>query len=251
MLLSIVHGYFNKKTEPKLNELVMRAKAGEEEVMNDLLLAYAPFMKKTASRFCNRFIDEHDDEFSVAMNGFHEAVKEFNPENRASLTTFAHLIIRRRLIDYFRKEDASNQLLLYQQASSSIDESSSADQLFDGPSIEVFSVQRQAKERREEINRYQKLLGKYGLSFSVLEQSSPRHEDTRKMAIQIAQIIVETPQLSEYMLIKKRLPVKELEKLVAVSRKTIERHRKYIIAIVLLLKGDFLYLKEYVKGELL
>lgn len=47
------------------------------------------------------------------------------------------------------------------------------------------------------------------------------------------------------------LPVKELESTMEVSRKTIERQRKYIIAVVLLLNSHFVYIKEYIKGELI
>jgi RNA polymerase sigma factor len=38
--------------------------------------------------------------------------------------------------------------------------------------------------------------------------------------------------------------------MVKVSRKTIERNRKYIIAIALILIGDYVYLKDYIKGVL-
>jgi RNA polymerase sigma factor len=48
----------------------------------------------------------------------------------------------------------------------------------------------------------------------------------------------------------KRLPIKQLEKMVDVSRKTIERNRKYIIAIALILASDYVYMKDYIKGVL-
>ncbi len=38
--------------------------------------------------------------------------------------------------------------------------------------------------------------------------------------------------------------------MVSVSRKTIERNRKYIIAIALILSGDYVYMKDYLKGVL-
>jgi RNA polymerase sigma factor len=94
------------------------------------------------------------------------------------------------------------------------------------------------------------LLKPYGLSFQELVKVSPSHEDSRQTAIQIAQIIVETDEFYEMLLTKKRLPMKELEELVNVSRKTIERHRKYIVAIVILLKSDLHYIKDYLKGRM-
>jgi RNA polymerase sigma factor len=38
--------------------------------------------------------------------------------------------------------------------------------------------------------------------------------------------------------------------MVDVSRKTIERNRKYIIAIALIMTGDYVYMKDYIKGVL-
>ncbi len=110
MLLSIIQGIFKPKSN--MTELAIKAKAGNEEVMNDLLFASKPFMKKTASFICKRPIDEHDEEFSVTILGFHEAVMAFNPEENASFQTFAHLIIKRRLIDFIRKEACSKRAII-------------------------------------------------------------------------------------------------------------------------------------------
>lgn len=249
MLLSIIQGIFNKKSDTALNELVCKAKTGDEKVMNDLLIAFTPFMKKTASFVCNRFIDESDEEFSVAMVGFHEAVLKYKLEENASLKTFAHLIMKRRLIDHIRKEAVRNANVLL-----SIDDDGdekTREYAFDESSIFSYSEERQATERREELSEYSRLLQDYGLSFSELAEVSPKHADSRKTAFQIAQIIAETPDFYTHLTENKRLPMKQLEDIVEVSRKTIERHRKYIIAVTLLLNNDFTYIKEYVKGELI
>lgn len=249
MLLTIIQGIFNKKSDTALTELVWKAKTGDEKVMNELLIAFTPFMKKTASFVCDRFIDESDEEFSIAMVGFHEAVLIYDPEEKASLTTFAHLIMKRRLIDHIRKEAVRNANVLL-----SIDDDGDAmahEYAFDKSSIFTYSEERQASERREEMAEYSRLLAEYGLSFRELAAVSPKHADSRKTAFQIAQIIAETPEFYEHLMENKRLPIKQLEHIVEVSRKTIERHRKYIIAVTLLLNHNFTYLKEYVKGELI
>lgn len=248
MLLSVIQGIFNKKSDTAMNELVWKAKNGDEEVMNDLLIAFTPFMKKTASFVCNRFIDESDEEFGVAMVGFHEAVLKYELEDRTSLQTFAHLIIKRRLIDHIRKETAVNKNIIL-----TIDDrdKTTHDYVFDESSIFTYSAEQQAAERREEMEEYGSLLKEYGLSFRELAEVSPKHADSRKTAFQIAQIIAETPEFYKHLTDNKRLPIKQLIDIVEVSRKTIERHRKYIIAVTLLLNHDFTYIREYVKGELI
>lgn len=249
MLLSIIQGIFNKESNTAIDKLVWKAKTGDEKVMDELLIAYTPFMKKTASFVCNRFIDDSDEEFSIAMVGFHEAVLKYKPEENASLKTFAHLIMKRRLIDYIRKEAVRNANVLL---TIDDDENEMANEyVFDESSIFSYSEERRAKERREELAEYGRLLDEYGLSFKELAAVSPKHADSRKTAFQLAQIIAETPEFYNHLMENKRLPMKQLEEIVEVSRKTIERHRKYIIAVTLLLNNDFIYIKEYVKGELI
>ena len=97
---------------------------------------------------------------------------------------------------------------------------------------------------------FQENLSHYKLSFQELVEQSPKHEDARINAIKIAETIVNSQELLNYLNEKKRLPIKKLEKQVHVSRKTIERNRKYIIAICLIMIGDYVYLQDYLKGRL-
>jgi len=63
-------------------------------------------------------------------------------------------------------------------------------------------------------------------------------------------MIVQEERLTEELFHKKRLPLKQLETKVRASRKTLERHRKYIIAMCIVLLNEYVYLKEYIKlGE--
>ncbi|MEI4768863.1 RNA polymerase sigma-I factor [Psychrobacillus sp. FJAT-51614] len=252
MLLSIIQGIFKPKTKEKqiTSELVQMAKAGDQEVLNDLLLAFTPFMKKTASFVCKRAIDEHDEEYSIAMSAFHEAIMSFNPDENASLQTYAHLIIKRRIIDFIRKESLRKEKVLLINASRE-DAATEHQQLFDAQALDSYSLEKQAEARRDELSRYTKLLVEFGLSFEDLAKVAPKHEDARKTAFQTAQIIAETEEFYEFLIKYKKLPLKEMEEIVEVSRKTLERHRKYIIAVALLLKSDFVYIKEYVKGEII
>lgn len=251
MLLSIIQGLFKTKQKTKQisSELAQKAKAGDQEVLNDLLFAFTPFMKKTASFVCKRPIDEQDEEFSVAMNGFHEAIMNFNPDKTASLQTFAHLIIKRRIIDYIRQESIRNEKLILIHTSKE-DAATEHHLLFDEHALHSYSIEQQQTARKDELIRYKQLLMEYDLSFEALSQAAPKHADARRTAFQTAQIIAETEEFYDFLMKNKRLPLKEIEALVEVSRKTLERQRKYIIAVVLLMNSDFVYIKEYVKGEI-
>ncbi|QHJ70793.1 RNA polymerase sigma-I factor [Planococcus halotolerans] len=248
MLLSVLAGYFGRGDKNNAEILAVQAQNGDKQAMEDLLVSYSPFMKKTAGQVCKRFINDHDEEFSIALSAFHEAVNGFNQEKNASFLTFAHMVIRRRVIDFIRKEAGRKEFVHdFQGLSEAEDFHSGIDT---SASIQDFSEHQQAAVRREEIAEYEKLLSGYGMSFQDLVKVSPSHEDARTTAIQIAQLVTETEEYKQYLLQKKKLPVKEIEQLVQVSRKTIERNRKYIIAVALLLMSDLHYLKDYLKGRL-
>ena len=250
VLLASIQGLFSKKSKKEeIETLVIQAKNGDKEVHHGLLSSYTPFMKKTASFVCKRYISEQDDEYSIAMFAFNEAIEHYNSEKNASFLTFAHLLIRRKLIDYIRKEARRKEVSLGQMRSEG-EEQDAFTILESSQSFEQFTAAQQAEERKYQIITYESLLKPYGLSFDELVKVSPSHEDSRQTAIQIAQIIAETEEFYEILRTKKRLPMKELEELVEVSRKTIERQRKYIIAIVILLKSDLHYIKDYIKGRI-
>lgn len=247
MLLSMLPGIFanGKKADTEL--LAVQAQDGDEEAMQNLLQSYAPFMKKTAAQVCKRFIDDHDDEYSIALTAFHEAVQKYEQNKNASFLTFAHMVIRRRIIDFIRKEGKRNE---YSHDFRNNNEEESGNWVSDGESLNRFHIQQQIEKRREEIMQFEKLLLEYGLSFRILAECSPVHEDARRTAIQISQMVAETDDYKNYLIEKKKLPIKEMEQLVKVSRKTIERNRKYIVALALLLMSDFHYLKDYLKERL-
>ncbi|MGB2991941.1 MAG: RNA polymerase sigma-I factor [Paenisporosarcina sp.] len=251
VILASIQGIFLKKqTKQNVEALVIQAKNGNKEVHHELLSSYTPFMKKTASFVCKRYISEQDDEYSIAMLAFNEAIEHYELGKNASFLTFAHLLIRRKLIDFIRKESRRKEIHIGQIPFENKDLQDSFDILESSHSFEQFTAKQQAEERRHQIAVFESLLKPYGLSFQELVKVSPSHEDSRQTAIQIAQIIVETDEFYEMLLTKKRLPMKELEELVNVSRKTIERHRKYIVAIVILLKSDLHYIKDYLKGRM-
>ena len=117
-------------------------------------------------------------------------------------------------------------------------------------SIDEYTKMIEQEHRKEEIAYFQHCLQDFKLTFAEIVEQSPKHYDARQNAILVATKLVEDDGLREFLFNKKQLPVKQLEAKVAVSRKTIERNRKYIIAMAIILSGDFVYLKDYIKGVL-
>jgi len=228
-----------------LEELVQLVQEGDQTVQNYLLKTYQPFIAKCASEVCKRYIDpKKDDEFSIALSAFNEAVLSYNRERGSSFLAFAKLVIKRKIIDYIR-------YMQKRPTAISLDETYDAE-LMENPT-EIVAVKRQyqleqdAWYRREEILDYKEKLKKYKLSLAELPEVSPKHRDARESAIRTAKILFDDEKLRAYVLKKRKLPIKELVKKVDVSKKTLERNRKYILAVFIVLSGDYLYLKDYLK----
>lgn len=247
MLLTSLVWKFGRINKLDAEELVVQAQNGDEQAVDELLVCYSPFMKKTASQVCKRFIDDHDDEYSVALSAFNEAISKYDPHQNASFLTFAHMVIRRRVIDYIRKESRRDEFSHNFMATG---ENEAPNIIADTAATAAYTMEQQNQKRRDEIALYEELLQTYDLSFQILAKVSPRHQDARITAIQISQLVAETDEYKEYLLEKKKLPIKEIEKMVSVSRKTIERNRKYIIAMALLQMSEYHFLKDYLKGRL-
>src|SRR4029079_10454095 len=87
--------------------LLLRARGGDDEARNQLLKDYMPFVAKSASQATGRYIRQgQDDEFSVALTAFNEAIERYDVERGTNFLGFADTVIKRRLIDYFRSKQA-------------------------------------------------------------------------------------------------------------------------------------------------
>jgi len=242
--------FMTKKKNRTLEETVVMIQQGDQSLLDDLISAYKPFIAKTVSSVCRRYIYETDDEFSIGLIAFHEAIEKYSTERGSSLLSFSEVIIKRRVIDYLRKQSKNQQQVSMDLTSDTLEEESSGTVIINEMSLDEYHKKNDEQLRKEEIIQFSALLSHFDLSFSDLVENSPKHADARKNAIMTAKLLVDHQELKELLFEKKRLPIKQLEKMVDVSRKTLERSRKYIIAVALILSSDYVYLKEYIKGVL-
>lgn len=236
------------KKKRSLEQIVLQIQSGDLLLRNELIDSFKPFIAKTVSSVCKRFITESDDEYSIGLIAFNEAIDKYNPEKGSSLLSFSETLIKRRTIDYLRTQNRKYDLLSDYSTGEDFEQGESF--LETERAMKEYEMKRDVEKRKEEIQLYQAKLQDFEVSFTDLVDSSPKHADARENAILIAKTLVEDPELNEILLLKKRLPIKQLEKKVSVSRKTIERNRKYIIAIAIILNGNFQYLKDYIRGVL-
>lgn len=232
--------------EMDIYDLVFLAQQGNESIQNHLLQLYAPFIAKCASEVCKRYIyPEQDDEFSIGLLGFNEAIMEYSPERGSSFFSFANLVIKRRIIDYIRSNKKN-------PATESLDASFDEEKKENQQEIHIAKVyykqNQDAWYRKEEIKDFKHKLKQYNIALEELPRVSPKHKDARESAVHTARILFNDAHLRAYVHKRKKIPIKGLLKKVKVSQKTLERNRKFILATFIVISEDYLYLKEYLKG---
>lgn len=227
-----------------LDLLAVKAKNNIDS-MNNLITQYENFILKCASSITRSYISKSDDEWSIALSAFTEAIKNYSAD-KGSFLNFAELVIRRRVIDFMRSK------------SRYAPEISVNPSLFntDSQDEEEYSMQSEIAKKvsivednaiKMEITLINEIFSDYGFSFMDLIECSPKSRKTKKSCAKVVVYLIKNPILTSEIKIKKQLPLNIIVKHTKVPRKLLERHRKYIIAALEIMSGDFPNLAGYME----
>ena len=227
-----------------INERVEKIKGNEEEI-NRFVEEYKPFIASCTEKFTGKYAAYGEsDELSIALIAFVESIGSFD-SSKGNFLSFAQNVIRKRLIDYYRKERKHPNVISL--SGYYVEESDEEIDFSEREALDKYNISEISEYRRLEIEELKKELLGWNITFDDLVRSSPKHSDTREVCKRMTKLVISKPELVECIKIKKYLPVAEIEKNLKISRKKIERLRKYIIAVVIIITGDYQYIKEYLK----
>lgn len=218
-----------------LEDAIIKAQTGDKEIRQWLIEEHRPFIIRVASHICKKHIGWNDDEASISLIAFNEAIDRFSEHSSKTFENYSYMIIRNRLIDKFRKDRKSVLTESFWIDSNEDYDLSNAEM---ASSIEAHEQKQSAEELAQELLRYDAMLQDYGIDLEELEDCSPDHRDTRSQLIRIAKRLTTHPFLLNHLFNTKKLPLKEMLPFVEVSRKTLERNRKYLIALILIYSSD-------------
>lgn len=236
-LLNIFNG---KKT---LEERVKDIQQGDEDDKNNLIQEYIPFIKKVLANQLGSYIQvENDDSFSVGLIAFNEAIEKYDGD-RGNFLTFASMVIKSRLIDQLRKKSRRSNEVFISQLQREDDEGYYTENIME---VEGFESGIEIKLDFESLVHKMK---DYGVSLDDLVQEAPKHQDTRQTAIKIGKHVFENSELCERFLSTGNLPTNDIIRDLNVSRKVVQRSRKFIIAIIIILNSDLDTLKGYISSS--
>lgn len=204
--------------------------AKDEKLKNEFIGEYRNFILSSASKTLKKAITDSDDEFMTAMIAFNEAIDSYD-QDKGKFLSFASMIIRNRLIDELRR-NSRNMAATFSELENENGTS------FDIPSNYNHDI-------KWEIEALTTELAEFGISFFELTTASPKSRKTKRLCFDAVHYIINDNKLLETVIGKHILPVKEVSEGVPLNRKTLERHRKYIIAAVIIVTQDYPEISAY------
>lgn len=216
---------------------------------DEMIRAYMPFIRKETAKFLKRpLVEENDDELSIAMIAFYEAILDYSIL-RGSFLHFAALHIKSRLIDHARKESRHGQVLSIDQPVSDEEDATLRDKLADPDDPIQERVLRDATRR--EIEEFSASINTFGIRLSDVADHCPKQERTLAACQTALSYAKENPFIMDEFLRTKRLPIAQIATGSGVERKTLERHRKYMVALLLAYTNGFEIIRGHLKCALL
>lgn len=206
----------------------------------DIIFEYENYIFSCAKKATGKFVTRSDDVSSIAMIAFDESIRKYD-STKGSFLNFAGLVIRNRIIDYQRKENKNADSVPLSQLTYS-------DKDGDETAIEIEAPKTNDFDAKFELISLQKELERFEISLFDLPKVSPKSQKTKAACAAAIRYILQNFILINQVCEKGILPVKVISDYLNISRKVIERHRKYILTVVIILSGDYKIIAEYVKA---
>lgn len=236
----------------QVQDRILAAK-NDERILEDLITENKQWILRTASQTVGRYVSDSDDEWSVALLAFTEAVQSYTPD-KGSFQAFAALVIRRRLVDHLRAEDRRTaEISVSPDVFSDVRPEQDAPGAEHGLRSEILKKTARSDDddpagnARAEIAAMQAILKEYGFSFFDLADASPKADKTKTACATAIRALLAAETLLQSMRAKRLLPIREVSEASGVQKKILERHRKYVIAAAEILDGDFPILATYLR----
>lgn len=220
----------------ELEERVEFAKLNNEQ-KEELIREYVNFIRARASNIMNRVITEQDDEFSIALIAFDEAIDSYD-RTKGNFLAFSALVIKNRLLNYVRAESRHKRSVPFSSLGTWDKDGNELEFDVEDTKVQISDASMEIQSVTEELKEFQ-------ISFFDLPKASPKSRKTKAACNEVIRYMLSNPILICSLKEKKSIPSKIIKEQVKVNDKLLERHRKYIITASIILSGEYEILSEY------
>ena len=242
------HGLMGIINRSQDNERVIAAQK-DPSLKNAFLSEEQNHILRLTSKILKRGITFSDDEWSIGLIAVSEAMDSFDP-SKGDFWSYASVVVKSRLTDMFRKQKKNSVEVSVSPEAFSGEVNEENENL----NIQIEVTDKIAVESlgsndglKLEIEALNQELSEYNISFEELYEASPKSVKTRESCRTVIGSVFLPPPLIKLIKDTGKLPIKEIIARVPVSSKIIDRHRKYLIAVSVILDGDYPLISEYVK----
>ena len=118
--------------------------------------------KRQASNCCRKYLVlGRDDEASIAMIAFNEAIDSFDSTGGASFLSFAEIVVKRRMVDYFRRQSKKSEEIPISAFESDENEDGILQKIESKEAHTVLQIQEETEQRRDVYKRQGHCPGRY------------------------------------------------------------------------------------------
>ena len=213
----------------------------DSQAADALIASYMPFIKSETAKFLKRPPDPSDDELSIAMFAFYEAIRSY-AKSRGAFLSYAALQIRSRLIDNYRREARNKGQISLD--SSDEEQNDLLETIPDNHDDYAENEMREAT--RQEIEELSAQMTAFGVSMNDVADNAPRQSRTVESCRRAIAFARSNPEILEEFLRTKRVPIARLAEGAAVERKSLERHRRYLVAVLLICTNGYEILRGHI-----
>lgn len=225
----ILH-FFGKKTtiQNEYFDSITKIKQGDLIVKKDFIARHKSFILETISHCLGRSaIPKNSPEYDIGLDAFSHAIDLFNPEKDKDFLLFSEQIIREWVLSYIKENKPTN---VYGQ--------------IDEEKYYLYSNYESTKD----ISQFKRNLWEYGIKLNELPNLSPDEKQNIGICVRIARHLSTDDELFEKVANNKNLSIEDFNDGIKLERRLFNRHKKYIIALTLIIKNNLRLLCSYLKN---
>lgn len=216
------------------------------ELLERIIQQNESYILKCTYEVTHKYITKSDDEWSIALLAFVESTRSYDL-SKGRFLNFSKLVMTRRLIDYIRSQNKHrNEIIVNPIVFDTETTENDYENTIHLELVEKIS-QRDTDSLRLEITTVNTIFLDYGFSFYDLANCSPHAKKTRTACAKAINFILSQSLILHELRATKHLPIKLIQKNTNLPPKLLDKHRKYIIAAVEILSGEYPLLSEYLR----
>lgn len=222
-------------------EMLSLGKANSSYPLTDSLISdYLPFIKSLIRTYVLNYKKYDFDSFvSVSTEAFFYAIKKYSQDSGVFIC-FAALVIKRRLLNEVAAQNTKSGREVNFSTFTTVDDDGN-EKPFDIPDDKT----PWNNPLKWEIDAIKTESLQYGIDFFKLNRYSPKSQKTKFACFAAVKYLIHSDGLLRDMRRKSFLPLNELCEATGIARKTLERHRQYIMVVALIGTDDYPYLQSW------